>query len=208
MRREKVFGRNDRKVVGAVLDHCAEFSKLGGHRGDAVGLLHAPARDVGGCAWGPARRVRGPRQSSRRPDEVRVEIDSTSFAPDEASIQLAPMRCARPSSPAHARSPRHPGDLKGQRPRRAPGRHPNAPAARKYEADDASPSTSSRPGATNPSPSGISNARHPSRFTSTPKRFMRPSVSSTYGLEMSSPSTSMRARLPVHASAISVAERN
>ena len=54
----------------------------------------------------------------------------------------------------------------------------------------------------------MSKYRQPVRFTSTPKRRITFSVISTYGLEISSPCTSILERLPASGSAISSALRN
>src|ERR1700680_5012009 len=70
------------------------------------------------------------------------------------------------------------------------GPPPTAPAARKYDADDASPSTTMVPGLTYRACAGLINRLQPSRSTSTPKRRIRFSVISTYGLEINSPVTS------------------
>ena len=66
-----------------------------------------------------------------------------------------------------------------------------APAAMKYDADEASPSTTKRPGERRPSGADTWKRRQPSRATTTPKRSSRRKVMSTYGFEISSPATSI-----------------
>jgi hypothetical protein len=83
-----------------------------------------------------------------------------------------------------------------------------APAARKYDAPDASPSTFTTSGLRYRLPVGITNRDQLSRTTVTPKRAIRLSVISTYGFEISSPSTSIAVSRPVIGSAISSAVRN
>src|SRR5262245_7673128 len=65
-----------------------------------------------------------------------------------------------------------------------------APAARKYEADDASPSTWISPGERY-GPAGTVKRDHSVRVAATPKRRIRLSVISTYGFDTSSPSTTI-----------------
>ena len=69
------------------------------------------------------------------------------------------------------------------------GPPPSAPSARKYEADDASPSTKISRGEVYAAAASMVNVDQPSRATVTPNRAMRFKVISIYGLEINSPMT-------------------
>ena len=87
------------------------------------------------------------------------------------SIQFdRPMSTRAPMARPRARNRTSPCMLALPTPSTRTGPPPRAPAARKYDAEDASPSTSTSPGDAYPAPAGMSNACQPSRRTSTPKR--------------------------------------
>ena len=121
-----------RKQVGALLHLRAELAQLGGHRREAVGFLHAPARDVAdrARAVGEEREHRGGHRGVG--NVVQVEVDRLQRLPsgrlDPIASHIdtcAPMR----SSTSVKRT--SPWMLSRPTPSTRTGPPPIAPAARK-----------------------------------------------------------------------------
>jgi hypothetical protein len=122
----------------------AELAQLGGHRGDAVGLLHAPAADAGQVR-GAVGKQRHHRQRHRGVGDV-VAVQRQRAQRPAAALHLEPARAGLHLGAHRARGideadvaldgvAAHPFDAH----RRAVAAI--APSATKYDADDASPST-------------------------------------------------------------------
>ena len=129
----------------------AELAQLGRHRRDAVGLLDAPAGDVGQRAscrrrTAPSRPASSPRRGCGC-SRASIGCERPSAAPH---LEPARRRCrsARPSPAPRRRSGCRPGSSRCRRLRCAAARRSRAiaPSAMKYDADDASPSTWMSPG--------------------------------------------------------------
>ena len=99
----------------------------------------------------------------------RPSSDSTPRTSIQSSpiITLAPMRISASANPTS------PWMLARPTPSTRTGPPPIAPAARKYDADDASPSTMIVPGDRYCAPGGMVKRAQPSRSTRTPKRSIR-----------------------------------
>ena len=164
---------------------------------------------------GPSREQRDDRERHRRVgNRVQSIVDAVQArVPARASIQSSPQRDRRrPCARARRRTRRRPGSNRGPTPVTRTGPPPIAPAARKYDADDASPSTRSVPGLAIARAGRHANDRHSSRSTATPKRRIRLVVIVDVRLARSArPSTvdAIAARAPcTSGSAISSADRN
>ena len=125
----------------------AELAQLGGHRGDAVGLLDAPAGDVASAVVGPSAY-----------SAITASVIAASGMWLQSSVSGAQRPGAaphlEPAGPAATSRAHRPGGvdeadvaldrIDARRPRCAPARRRArrcAPSAMKYDADEASPST-------------------------------------------------------------------
>ena len=143
--------RRDRDEVGALVDRRAELAQLRRHRGEAVGLLDAPAGDVASARVVP---------SANRPCAASVIAASGMWLQSSvdrrsgkrAAPDLEPSRRrrrrARPSRAPRRRSGCRPGSSRARRLRCATARRPRRARRRRRssDADEASPSTWMRAG--------------------------------------------------------------
>ena len=164
----------------------------------------------------PAREQRDHGQRHRRVGN-RHAVDGRGRRASAAAPGLDPVVAvadvARPSGRARRRTRRRPGSSRRPTPVTRTGPPAITPAARKYDAAEASPSTWIVPGTRVAAP-GRDPERRPAvaARSSTPKRASRLVVIATYGLEISSPTTSIESAAPRRdassGSAISSADRN
>ena len=187
--------RRHGEAIVARVDRRAELAQLGRHRRDAIGFLHAPARDAGQRGRS-AREERHHRERHRRIGNRRA-VDRPCPLSVRSRARLDPVVAA-----VDRRA--HPGEHVGERDVALDRMASDAGDAHGTAADRARREKVrgrrrvaldvKHAGARIAGAGGMRNDRQSSCSTATPKRSMRCVVIATYGFEISSPAMSTRHR--------------